>query len=107
MDVRSELWCHDCDNYVQYTYDDGLNGNHVIKCPKCGHEHCRVIKNGIITSDRWDSRNQNSYVCAQVTYSSISVDISSSSNDTFCSAQWVQQSYYTSGYATTASTTIA
>ena len=56
---RQELFCHECNNYVQFDIDVSLNGNHVIKCPKCGHEHCRVVKNGIITDIRWDSRNGN------------------------------------------------
>lgn len=31
----------------------------VIECPKCGHEHCRVIENGRVTGQRFDSRNDN------------------------------------------------
>ena len=56
---RNELFCHECRNYVQFDIDVSLNGNHIIKCPKCGHEHCRVVKNGIITDIRLDSRNGN------------------------------------------------
>jgi len=29
----------------------------VLECPNCGHEHCRVVKGGIITDERWDQRN--------------------------------------------------
>jgi hypothetical protein len=54
---RQELHCHACDQYVQFTMDMTLNGNHVLNCPNCGHEHCRVVKDGVITEDRWDSRN--------------------------------------------------
>ena len=54
---RQELWCHECDKYVQFDIDTELNGNHVIICPDCGHEHCRVIENGVRTEVRWDSRN--------------------------------------------------
>jgi len=54
---RNELHCHACDNYVQFVIDQGLDGNHVLDCPNCGHEHCRVVKNGLVTDDRWDSRN--------------------------------------------------
>lgn len=49
--------CHACGLTMRFELDPGLNGNHVIKCPNCGHEHCRVIKNGEVTGDRWDSRN--------------------------------------------------
>ena len=54
---RQELHCHACNQYVQFDIDVELNGNHVIICPNCGHEHCRVVRNGIITEARWDRRN--------------------------------------------------
>lgn len=54
---RNELHCHACDKYVQFIVDHGLDGNHVLNCPNCGHEHCRVVKDGLITGERWDSRN--------------------------------------------------
>lgn len=57
---RQELHCHDCNKYVQFDIDLSLNGNHVLECPNCGHEHCRVVKDGIITSERWDQRNGDS-----------------------------------------------
>lgn len=57
MIERQELHCHECDKYVQFDIDTSLNGNHVLRCPSCGHEHCRVVSNGIITGDRWDTRN--------------------------------------------------
>jgi len=59
MKERQELWCHECQRYVQFDIDISLNGNHVIKCPNCGHEHCRVVNNGRITEARWDRRNPN------------------------------------------------
>lgn len=54
---KQEIWCHDCQNYVHFELDTSLDGNHVLNCPVCNHEHCRVIKNGQITGERWDSRN--------------------------------------------------
>src|ERR1700690_528754 len=54
---RQEIHCHNCDKYVQFTLDLSMNGNHVLKCPNCGHEHCRVVENGKITDTRWDQRN--------------------------------------------------
>ena len=58
-DIRKqELHCHACDRYVQFEIDVELDGNHVLNCPNCGHEHCRVVKDGVITDARWDSRNR-------------------------------------------------
>ena len=54
---RQELWCHDCGNYVQFDIDMEMDGNHVLECPSCGHEHCRVVRDGRITDIRWGSRN--------------------------------------------------
>lgn len=54
---RQEIWCHACEGHICFDIDLALDGNHVLKCPKCGHEHCRVVRNGRVTRDRWDRRN--------------------------------------------------
>lgn len=92
---RQELHCHECDKYVQFEIDISLNGNHVITCPNCKHEHCRVVKDGIITGERWDQRNGNSfYVTASVTtYTTISIDstsYSAGSASTYLTGLWFQ-----------------
>ncbi len=56
MEVQ-EIHCHACNRTVRFELDLSLNGNHVLKCPQCGHEHCRVVKDGKITGDRWAQRN--------------------------------------------------
>ncbi len=48
--------CHECHKQFVALLDYSVNGNHVIECAHCGHEHCRVIENGKITEDRWSSR---------------------------------------------------
>jgi len=66
-----ELYCHNCGNYVQFPIDLSLNGNHVLHCPSCNHEHCRVVKDGVITGERWDDRNgQSFWISSNVTTSS-------------------------------------
>jgi hypothetical protein len=67
---RQSIICHSCNKEVSFTIDMELDGNHVFECPKCGHEHCRVVKNGEITDFRWDSRNETyraKYVSIMVT----------------------------------------
>ena len=54
---KQELHCHNCNNYVQFEIDLALNGNHILECPNCGHKHYRVVRNGQITSERWNSGN--------------------------------------------------
>jgi len=57
MIERQELFCHECKRYVQFDIDVSLNGNHILECPNCGHEHCRVVENGKVTDVRWGQRN--------------------------------------------------
>ena len=59
LEEVQELFCHECYNYVQFKLDTTLNGRHVLNCPKCGHEHCRIVRNGKISDERWDQRNRN------------------------------------------------
>ena len=51
------MYCHACVKDFNIDIDMQADGNHVFKCFHCKHEHCRVVKNGEITSERWDSRN--------------------------------------------------
>lgn len=62
--------CHSCGQTMRFELGMGLTGNHVINCPNCGHEHCRVIKDGMVTGDRWDSRN---YKDAATYYPTVSI----------------------------------
>jgi len=54
-----ELHCHECQQYVQFEIDDGLDGEHILNCPKCNHQHYRVVDKGVVTSTRWGSDNRN------------------------------------------------
>lgn len=62
MVERQELYCHNCNHYVQFDMDTEISGAHVLQCPNCGHEHCRVVKNGVITEERWASNNNPSSI---------------------------------------------
>lgn len=87
MTERQELYCHNCGNYVQFDIDMELDGNHILTCPVCGHEHCRVVKKGKITEDRWDSRNPTYSVNnSSITYSTTSTWSTYSSTSTSINA---------------------
>jgi hypothetical protein len=80
---RQELHCHACGGYVQFSLDTSINGNHVLNCPNCGHEHCRVVRNGKISDERWDQRNGNGlqyYQVISATYSATSTVATGSTN---------------------------
>ena len=53
---RTDVYCTECHKTFIGTIDFGIEGNHIIICPYCGHEHCRVVKSGKITEDRWSSK---------------------------------------------------
>lgn len=55
-EIKTPLYCHECSKNFVALLDFTLEGNHVVECPHCGHEHCRVITNGKVTGDRWSSR---------------------------------------------------
>lgn len=73
MIEKQEIHCHNCNRYVHFEIDTSLDGNHVLNCPQCSHEHCRVIKNGIITGERWDSRNGDTFYITSSTSSNTSI----------------------------------
>jgi hypothetical protein len=52
--VEVEFYCSMCKHYIYIKINTGLEGNHIMHCPVCDHEHFRVVVNGIITSDRHD-----------------------------------------------------
>ena len=55
---RQEIHCHGCGRFVQFILNFENDGNYEIDCPRCGHTHYRVIRNGRITDDRWKSSMQ-------------------------------------------------
>jgi hypothetical protein len=54
--VPCEFWCNECYGYTYYRLNVALNGNHIVKCANsgCEHKHYRVVKDGEITSERFD-----------------------------------------------------
>lgn len=78
----TELHCHNCDGYIRFALDKGKSGQHVLICPNCKHEHCRVIQNGKVTGDRWSSRNGDIGLAATATY------IITPSMDNFSMSGW-------------------
>ena len=56
--IRTDMNCHQCSKNFIAQLESELDGNHIVECPYCGHEHCRVIKDGKVTGDRWDTREQ-------------------------------------------------
>lgn len=58
-ETRTDLHCTECGKNFIALLDYDIEGNHIVECPHCGHEHCRVIEAGKVTDVRWSSRVQN------------------------------------------------
>ncbi len=58
--VRTDMVCTNCSKNFIAQLDLGLDGDHVVECPYCWHEHCRTIKSGVVTEARWSSRGNRS-----------------------------------------------
>jgi DNA-directed RNA polymerase subunit RPC12/RpoP len=52
---RSNVWCTNCAREFVATLDLSLNGNHEIVCPHCQHIHYRVVVDGEVTEERYNS----------------------------------------------------
>lgn len=95
-EVRTELDCHNCSRDFIALIDYSVDGNHVIECPWCGHEHCRVITGGKVTGDRWEGRNHDTGSTPKVTprrvWRSQSVPAQSCSRSHFLRDRWLNRS---------------
>ena len=89
---RTDLHCHDCDKNFIARLDHSVMGNHVIECPYCGHEHCRVITKGEVTGDRWDSRYGKVEVSNRSIWKHDSIPAVTSSASAFMRDLWLNRS---------------
>lgn len=49
--VWQEFYCNDCDGYIRVKLNMAINHAVKVKCPNCGREHPRGIKDGQIVDD--------------------------------------------------------
>lgn len=71
MNEPQELHCHNCDRYVRFNLDLSYDGNYLLVCPVCGHEHYRVVRDGQITDVRWgQDPSQNNWTSITATSTS-------------------------------------
>lgn len=47
-----EFNCTNCGWFNYPMLRDNMFGNYTVKCGNCGHDHYRVIKEGVVTEDR-------------------------------------------------------
>ena len=64
MKLRQEEFCHNCNRYVIYEFED-ITERQIIICPNCGHQHYRELDEGTIINIRIEGRNQQRIAIAQ------------------------------------------
>ena len=64
MKLRQKEFCHNCQQYVIYEFDD-TTGRQIIICPNCGHQHYRELDEGTIINIRMEGRYQSDLVVAE------------------------------------------
>jgi len=89
--VRTDMDCHQCGKGFVAELDFDVDGNHIVECPRCGHEHCRVIKKGVITGDRWDTRSQRVNVDKRCVWRSDAVPATTSVASVFIRDAWLNR----------------
>lgn len=89
--IRTDVNCTNCGKNFIAKLDLTIDGNHTICCPYCGHEHCRVIKAGVVTSDRWDSKVQKVKVKSESIWKSESQPIMTSTASAFIRQSWLRR----------------
>lgn len=83
--------CTECSKNFIAQLDFGIDGNHIVECPYCGHEHCRVIINGVVTGDRWSSRAQRVNVDKRCVWKSDSLKMKTSTAGEFIRQSWLNK----------------
>lgn len=95
MKVRTEIDCHNCGGFFWWDYEDDINGNFKIICPKCGHDHYRVVRNGVVTDERWDrspSQNTQTVFISSAAYHTTAYETYGSTGSSYFQTAWMNYS---------------
>jgi len=46
--IWQEFYCGECQGYIRLQLNPNLNHEFWFECPNCGHQHRRVMRNGMI-----------------------------------------------------------
>ena len=85
------MWCHACGRTFVALIDFNLAGNHLIECP-CGHVHYRVVRNGAVTGDRFDSDQRETHMAPRAAWVSHDQPVMTSRASHFLRELWLNRS---------------
>lgn len=89
--TRTDLHCTECGKTFVAQLDLAVDGNHIIECPHCGHEHCRVITKGKVTGERWSSRAQRVNVEKRCVWKSDSMPVLTTTAAAYMRELWLKR----------------
>lgn len=90
---RTEMHCHSCSKQFVAELDLDINGNYVIECAHCGHEHYRTITDGKITEGRWGSGDTSTVrISGRSVWKSSVIQAKTSSVSAFIRERWLNRS---------------
>jgi predicted RNA-binding Zn-ribbon protein involved in translation (DUF1610 family) len=49
--IYQEFYCGECIGFIRLAINANLNHEFWFECPNCGHQHRRVIRDGVIFED--------------------------------------------------------
>jgi len=90
--TRTDCNCTNCGRLFIGELDFSINGNHIVECPHCGHEHHRVIKDGKITEERFGSSNGKPTVKGRSFWKSDVLPIQTSTAAMYLRDRWLNLS---------------
>lgn len=92
-EARTDMDCHHCGKNFVALVDYSLNGNHIIECAHCGHEHHRVVRDGKVTEERFGSNNDSGGVVHRPrrVWKHNSVQATTSSASAFLRDRWLDK----------------
>lgn len=88
--VKTSMRCTECSKGFVAELDFDIEGNHIIECPWCAHEHCRKIEKGRITEDRWTSHPHTERVPQRRMWKSSVIQAETGSAADFIRRRWLE-----------------
>jgi hypothetical protein len=81
--IAQEFYCNDCDGFILVKLNINLNRRITVKCPNCGHQHPRSIKDGVIYESATGINGQeiDEIMPTKAAYSKTSILATKSSRD--------------------------
>ena len=90
---RTEMSCHSCGKQFVAELDFDVDGDYVIECVHCSHEHYRTIQKGKITESRWGSdRRPNDPLRPRSVWKSSVIKAQTSTVAHFLRERWLNRS---------------